>query len=94
MNRSGNSGGIDKLREKTLTDLDALISSLISLRDDFEKLFNYISKKPIEPISDGQKRYLMILYKKLNRKPPDNLDKLSRDDANKLINDLKKELGW
>jgi len=81
------------IRKTVIEDINKLISDLVKLRDDLEKFFKNMQMSK-EPISERQKSYLMILYKKLNRKPPDNLDKLSKDDANKLINDLKRELGW
>ena len=82
--------------KRVVEDIDYIITRLIQLRDDLDVLFKHLSAytKHEEPISRDQMRYLRILYKKAGERIPEDLEKMSKDEASRRINELKKKLGW
>ena len=73
--------------ENFKTDVDRKIRILVNMLPEEEA-----SKK--EKITSEQIRYIKILYGKLEEFPPKNLSMMSKKEASKLIDELKKRLGW
>jgi len=90
------SDSYENIRRKIDSDLDRLIDDVRELKKDLDKMMDYIirDKQEYERASEGQIRYIKTLYKKLSEEPPENLGNLSKREASKLIDRLKKRLGW
>ena len=85
---------LKKVKDNILMSIDGVISNLIRLREELEIILNYLYTERTEPASSDQIRYLKILYKKAGEKAPDDIDKISREEASRRINELKRRLGW
>ncbi len=86
------------LKKSVDEDLDNIMKMIGDFKNDVDRkidfLMNMIPEEKIEKITDGQIWYIKILYEKLGEKLPTNLDVMSKKEASKLIDELKKRLGW
>ena len=86
------------LKKSADEDLNNIMKLIGDFKNDVDRKIDFLIKmvpeEKIEKITEGQIWYIKILYEKLGEKPPTNLDVMSKKEASKLIDELKKRLGW
>ena len=93
-----NRNNLIELKRSIDEDLGNIMKTIEGIKNDIDRKIEFLMKMvpegKVERITDGQIRYIKILYGKLGEEPPVNLNEMSKRDAFKLIDELKRRLGW